>query len=84
MSLKLILDNRPAEREDTQSIFLYFKHKLVGGFVHQEMKWNEHLQDNNESLMKSLRSRIGALKLVGKVAYFKVRKMIAEGIIMST
>ena len=47
------------------------------------MKWNEHLQDNEHSLMKSLRSRLGALKLVGKVANFKNRKMIAEGIMMS-
>ena len=57
--------------------------KLLGGVIHQDMKWNEHLQDNEESLMKSLRSRLGALKLVGKVANFKNRKMIAEGIILS-
>ena len=57
--------------------------KLLGGVIHQDMKWNEHLQDNEDSLMKSLRSRLGALKLVGKVANFKNRKMIAEGIIMS-
>ena len=47
------------------------------------MKFNAHLQDNAESLIKSLRSRLGALKLVGKVASFKNRKMIAEGIMMS-
>ena len=57
--------------------------KLLGGVIHQDMKWNEHLQDNEDSLMKSLRSRLGALKLVGKVANFKNRKMIAEGIMIS-
>ena len=57
--------------------------KLLGGYIHQDMKWNEHLQDNQDSLIKSLGSRLGALKMVGKVANFKNRKMIAEGILIS-
>ena len=47
------------------------------------MKWNENLQDNKDSLIKSLGSRLGALKLVGKVASFRNRKMVAEGLIIS-
>ena len=47
------------------------------------MKWGEHLQDNDESLIRSLNSRVGALKMVCKVANFKTRKMIADGVFMS-
>ena len=57
--------------------------QLLGCFLHQDMKWGEHLQDNNESLLRSLNSRVGALKLIGKVASFKTRKMIADGVFMS-
>ena len=38
--------------------------KLLGGLLHQDMKWNEHILDNEESLVRSLNSRLGALKLV--------------------
>ena len=51
--------------------------------MHQDMKWGEHLQNNNESVLRYLNSRVGALKIICKVASFKIRKMIADGIIMS-
>ena len=57
--------------------------KLLGAYIHQDLKWNEHIQDNEESLIRSLGSRLGALKMVGKVASFKNRKLIADGILMS-
>ena len=47
------------------------------------MKWSEHLQDNEDNLMRSLSCRLGALKLLGRVASFKNRKMIADGILIS-
>ena len=57
--------------------------KLLGGWIHQDLKWDENLRDNDESLMKTLNSRVGALKMISKVASFKNRKLIAEGIFMS-
>ena len=57
--------------------------QLLGCFLHQDMKWGEHLQDNNESLLRSLNSRVRALKLIGRGASFKTKKMIADGIFMS-
>ena len=36
--------------------------KLLGTWLHQDMKWAENIMDNNESLVKSLSSRVGALK----------------------
>ena len=47
------------------------------------MKWGEHILDNEASLVRSLNSRLGVLKMVSKVASFKNRKMIANGIFMS-
>ena len=57
--------------------------KLLGCWLHQDMKFKENILDNKESLLRSLNSRIGALKTVGKVASFKTRKLIADGIFMS-
>ena len=47
------------------------------------MKWAEYVQDSEESLVKSLTTRLSALKMIGKVAPFKTRKMLADGIIIS-
>ena len=57
--------------------------KLLGCWLHQDMKFTEHLQNNTESLLSSVNKRIGAMKMLGKVANFKCRKMIADGIFMS-
>ena len=57
--------------------------KLLGGWIHQDLKWAEYVQDSDESLVRSLTNRLNALKLIGKVAPFKTRKMLADGIIMS-
>jgi hypothetical protein len=57
--------------------------KLLGGWINQDLKWDEHLRDNDESLMKMLNSRLGALKMISKVSSFKNRKLIADGIFMS-
>ena len=51
--------------------------------MHQDLKWAEHILSGEESLVKSLNTRLSALKLVGKVATFKTRKMLADGIFMS-
>ena len=57
--------------------------KLLGAWIHEDMKWAEHILNNDESLVRSLNTRVGALKKVSKVANFRNRKMIADGIFMS-
>ena len=57
--------------------------KLLGAWIHQDLKWSEHLQDNDENLLKALTTRLSALKMVGKVASLQTRKMIADGIFIS-
>ena len=41
------------------------------------------MQDDKESLIRSLSTRLGALKVIGRVANFKNRKLIANGIFLS-
>ena len=57
--------------------------KLLGAYLHQDLKWAEHITGNEESLVKSLNRRVGALKKVCKLAAFRNRKMVADGIFMS-
>ena len=57
--------------------------KLLGAVVHQDLKWADHILHDEESLVKVLSKRLGALKKICKVTNFKNRKMIAEGLIMS-
>ena len=57
--------------------------KLLGCWVQDDLKWGEHLRDSTENLIRSLNTRLGALKKIRKIASFKNRKMIAEGIFMS-
>ena len=57
--------------------------KLLGAWVHQDLKWSEHLQYSKESLQKSLTTKLSAIKIIGRVAPFQTRKMIADGVFMS-
>ena len=57
--------------------------KLLGGIISQNLKFTEHIQDHEESMIKALNKRLNALKKVSKTASFKSRKMIANGTIMS-
>ena len=57
--------------------------KLLGCTIHEDLKWSEYILIGENSLVKSLCSRLKALKLVCGVASFKARKMIGEGIFMS-
>ena len=57
--------------------------KMLGFIIHQNIKWTEHIQVNEESLIKYLKKRIYGLYQISKVANFKTRKMVAEGIFMS-
>ena len=57
--------------------------RLLGAYVHQDMKWKDHVLNNDDSLIKSLNKRAGAIKKINKSASFKTRKLIANGIYMS-
>ena len=57
--------------------------KLLGGIMAQNLKFTEHIQDHEDSMLKALNSRINALKKVSHSASFKTRKTVANGIIIS-
>ena len=57
--------------------------KLLGCWIDENLKWSEHIRDNKENLVRSLATRLGAMKKIGRVASFQNRKMLANGIFMS-
>ena len=57
--------------------------KLLGIFIQNDLKWTEYILNNEKSLIKQLTSRISALKIISRVANFKVRLVIANGIFCS-
>ena len=57
--------------------------KLLGCWIDSSLKWSDQIRDNEENLIVSLNTRLGALKRISKVASFKNRKMLANGIFMS-
>ena len=57
--------------------------KLLGGVVHQSLKWNKHLTDSKESLAAQLTGRINGLKKISSSAGFSTRLMVANGAVQS-
>ena len=58
--------------------------KLLGVYVSQDLKWDNQLRLNEKSMLKALTSRVNALWKISTFANFKTRKMIADGIFIST
>ena len=52
--------------------------RLLGGYLHQDMTWNVHIQSHQNSLINQLNSRINGLKKVCKNASFETRLMVAN------
>ena len=40
---------------------------LLGGHIHQSLKWNQHILDNKASMTRQLTSRINGLKRIPKM-----------------
>ena len=57
--------------------------RLLGAEIHHDMRWREHILDADNSLVKALNKRLGALMKIQKRISFKSRKQIANGIFMS-
>jgi hypothetical protein len=57
--------------------------RLLGLQLHHNLKFKEHLQDNKKSVLKSLKTRLNALKMIKSTANFKQRLAIANGIFYS-
>ena len=57
--------------------------RLLGLQLHQNLKFREHIQDNEKSLIKSLNTRLKALQQIRRVTSFSQRLAIANGIFNS-
>ena len=57
--------------------------RLLGVDIHEGMKWHEYLLNSESSLLKSLTKRLNTLKIISKVASFKTRLMVENGIFCS-
>ena len=57
--------------------------KLLGCHIHQSLKWKEHIQANEKSLIRQLTSRLNGLKKLAINAPFKTRLMAANSVFIS-
>ena len=57
--------------------------KLLGAIISNDMEWNVHVKEHDQSMFRILTSRVIALSKLCRIADFKTRKLIANGIFMS-
>ena len=57
--------------------------KLLGCHISSNFKFNNHIRDNEKSMLNILTSRINALRKISYISSFKTRKMLAEGMVIS-
>ena len=57
--------------------------RLLSGFLHQNLGWNQHLRDHKSSLINQLTQRMNGLRKVCANASFRTRLMVANGVILS-
>ena len=57
--------------------------RLLGGNIQDDLTWRGHLELGQKSLLPAMRSKIGALKLIGRNIGEKGRRCIANGLIVS-
>ena len=65
-------------RTPTEIISASESEKLLGGIVHQNLKWSEHILNGEGALIKALTTRLGALNIIGRVSNFKNRKRLLK------
>ena len=57
--------------------------KLLGLNIHQNLKWKEHVLDNSKSMIKTLNTRLSAIKRISRNASFKTRLLVGNACFMS-
>ena len=58
--------------------------KLLGAIISNDMEWSMHIRDHKESLQRNLSTRLNALTKVCMIADFATRKLVSNGIFMSS
>ena len=57
--------------------------KLLGCHIHQSLKWREHIQTNEKSIIRQLTSRLNAIRKLSINAPFQTRLMAANSVFIS-
>ena len=57
--------------------------KLLGLNIHQSLKWKEHIISNKKSMIKTLTTRLNALRKLSVNTSFRTRLMVANSCFMS-
>ena len=70
-------------RTTTEPVQPIKSEKLLGCIIQEDLKWSCHLRDSDVNVISVLNKRIGALKTLRKVASFKQRRTLGNGIFMS-
>ena len=65
------------------TIFPSRQEKLLGCNVSENLKWRNHILENDKSMTRQLSSRINGLAMIASHADFSTRLMVANGIVMS-
>ena len=57
--------------------------RLLGANICQDLKWNHHIQGDDDSLIKQLTSRVNGLSMLSSRASIETKLRVANGIVMS-
>ena len=58
--------------------------KLLGSILSNDFTWNLHIRDDAGSMLRKLNIKVNALFILSGVTSFKMRKVVASSLIMST
>ena len=57
--------------------------KLLGCIVSENMKWRQHILDDEHFMVRQLTSRVNGLAMITYKADFSTKLMVANGIVVS-
>ena len=57
--------------------------KLLGCWIQEDLKFDNHLRESEDNMMKALNQRVNAIKTLSRVANFQSRKLLANGVFLS-
>ena len=79
-----ICDNIRVEVQGKEDITPVRHMVYLGIHVQDDLRWNQFIADSKDNLVKRLRSKINAIKIIRRYLSLKTTKMILNGVFMST
>ena len=75
--------NMVSMQADNHTIMPSKQEKLLGCIVSDNLKWKQHILENEQSMVRQLTSRINGLSMITSKADFSTKLMVANGLVMS-